>query len=158
MATSRATDKLHELRESKRRVEAEAARLADTMASAIALADGVAGDADVVVTGEVVVDSATAGQTTFYIARPPMKNLVVKKGATTLTVSDADEGTGLITLAAPLAAADRVTASYKHIGLAAELQELLQALPKMPPASIGAFGATRTKYVNARAWIGQNLA
>ena len=158
MATSRAADKLQELRESKCRVEAEARRLVATMTSAIALADSVAADADVVITGEVVVDSAIAGQTTFYIARPPMKNLVVKKAGQTLTISDADEETGLVTLSAPLAAEDRVTASYKHIGLASELQELLQSLPRMSLAGISAFGATRTKYNNASAWLKQNLA
>ena len=157
MATPRAVEKLNELRESKRRVEAEAGRLAATLASAIQLADSVVADVDVAIKNEVVVEAAQAGQTTCQLAQPPVKNVVLKKGAVALPTTDVNEETGEVTLTAALAAGDTVTANYVHVGLKAELQELLLSLPRMPLARIGAFGATRTKYVNASTWLMANL-
>ena len=158
MSTPRAVERLNELLFSKARVEAEARRLKATMASAIQLADSVLADTNVAITGEVVVNEATAGQTTCRLARPPMKNIILKKGTATLAVTDTNDETGEIILAAPLSAGDRVTAAYTYIGLKEELLELLATLPRLPIDRIGAFGATRTKYVTAAAWIAANLA
>jgi len=157
MATQRAVAKLNELRESKARVEAEAGRLVATMASAIQLADGVAADANVSVKAEVVVAVALAGQTTCRLAQPPVKNVILKKEGTTLNTTDVNEETGEVTLTAALAAGDKVLATYVHVGLDEELKELLLALPRMSLPHIGAFGNTRTKYINGSAWLQQNL-
>ena len=157
MSTPRAVEKLNELMFSKARVEAEAARLKATMNSAIQLADSVLADTNVAVAGEVVVNEATAGQTTCRLARTTMKSLVLKVGTATLAVTDANDETGEITLAAPLVAKAHVVATYTHIGLKEELLELLATLPRLPVDRIGAFGATRTKYMTAAAWLSSNL-
>jgi len=128
MATQRAIDARAVLRSLIAQTEGETRRLRDTTQSLVAHANRIIGDLDIQVTDEVLVESASGGETSVRVTQPPAgTDLQVKVNGSPVAMSGVDVDRAVVTLAAALGTGDVVTATYTYVGLRNETIELYQA-------------------------------
>ena len=125
MATQRAVDARHVLRNLIAQVEHEVRRTWDTAQSLVNHANRIRNDSDVDVVGEVLIEAADGGETTARLEHVADIDLVVKVNGLPVEVA-VDLGRRVVTFSA-LNSGDVMTATYTALGLRSEMIELYAA-------------------------------
>jgi hypothetical protein len=154
MATRQTLNMMRQLLETQERIKGEANRLADTLQSALLLAQQVRANVDTPVVAERVDVENGKGR----LSHPPVKSVVLKANGVILLKAayELAPDTGELTLliARPL----EVLANYTHVGLATELVQLSTVVSDVTDIAPAQLLANEAKYGAALEWIRKNLA
>ena len=143
MATQRAIDARAVLRSLIAQTGGEARRLRDTVQSLVSHANHIINDLDAQVS-EVLVESASGGETTVRVGQPPAGlDLAVKVNGVAVEVAGVDLDRAVVTLA-PLSNGDSVVATYTHVGLRNEMIELYRVTGESVREVLGEINEART--------------
>lgn len=151
MSIKRAMQHLQALVELDERAEVQLAALAVTLRQVIAQMDAILDDVDQAI-DEVLVEVTTGLETSFLLARTPVKVGSVDIYLDSVKVLRANYTVvgNLITPAGPIPAGKRLTARYTMLGLKAQIAGLLVGMDDL---DAGHFVAKKAKYLAAIQWI-----